>query len=60
MTDITIEEPNSVGLVSPQLFSYEQPFTLQNGAVLQGFNLVYETYGELTEYDSANDQSWGR
>ena len=46
---MTAQDDNSVGLVSPELFRYEQPFTLQNGAVLQGFDLVYETYGELNQ-----------
>ncbi|MEC7413291.1 MAG: homoserine O-acetyltransferase [Pseudomonadota bacterium] len=46
---MTTQEQHSVGLVSPRLFSYEQPFALQNGDVLPGFNLMYETYGELSE-----------
>ena len=50
---MTAQDDNSVGLVSPELFRYEQPFTLQNGAVLQGFDLVYETYGELNQ-DASN------
>ena len=50
---MTAQDDNSVGLVSPELFRYEQLFTLQNGAVLQGFDLVYETYGELNQ-DASN------
>ena len=46
---MTTQEQHSVGLVNPRLFSYEQPFALQNGDVLPGFNLMYETYGELSE-----------
>lgn len=36
-----------VGLVSPQTQSFDEPFTLASGDVLLGFELVYETYGEL-------------
>ena len=37
----------SVGLVQPQVARYDQPLTLQCRAELPGFELVYETYGEL-------------
>jgi homoserine O-acetyltransferase/O-succinyltransferase len=38
---------DSVGLVTPRVFTSEQPFALQCGATLPRFELVYETYGEL-------------
>ena len=38
---------SNVGVVTPTVFNYQLPFTLQNGEALQGFDLVYETYGEL-------------
>ena len=38
---------DNVGVVTPTVFNYQLPFTLQNGEALQGFDLVYETYGEL-------------
>ena len=38
---------DNVGVVAPSVFKYQLPFTLQNGEALQGFDLVYETYGEL-------------
>jgi len=38
---------NSVGIVTPQVFSHEADFPLQCGRTLPGFELVYETYGEL-------------
>lgn len=38
---------DSVGLVKPQLFRHDGPLTLRSGAVLPGFELVYETYGKL-------------
>jgi homoserine O-acetyltransferase len=40
-------DPASVGAVSPLVAKFEQPFTLKSGAVLEGFELVYETYGTL-------------
>jgi homoserine O-acetyltransferase len=39
--------PDSVGLVSPETVRFEVPFELQCGTTLAGFELVYETYGEL-------------
>jgi homoserine O-acetyltransferase/O-succinyltransferase len=38
---------DSVGLVTPRVFTSESPFALQCGEALPGFELVYETYGEL-------------
>ncbi len=38
---------DSVGLVSPQLFHFEEELTLRSGKVLPGFDLMVETYGEL-------------
>ena len=37
----------SVGIVSPQRFVCNEPLTLQNGSVLESYELVYETYGTL-------------
>ncbi len=37
----------SVGLVAPQRFACGDSFVLQCGRALPGFELVYETYGEL-------------
>lgn len=39
--------PDSVGLVEPQWFRHPEPFPLQCGIALPGFELVYETYGRL-------------
>ena len=36
-----------VGLVSAQRARFDQPLELRSGAVLPGFDLVYETYGTL-------------
>ncbi|MEM7077307.1 MAG: homoserine O-acetyltransferase [Pseudomonadota bacterium] len=38
---------DSVGLVQPQVFSQDEPFTLQCGITLPTYQLSYETYGEL-------------
>ena len=38
---------NSVGVVTPQRVIFDAPITLQGGVTLPGFELVYETYGEL-------------
>ena len=41
------DAPDSVGLVEPRLARYDQPLELQCRTTLPGFELVYETYGEL-------------
>ncbi len=41
------EAPASVGLVEPKVARFETPFALQCQVELPGFQLVYETYGEL-------------
>ena len=38
---------DNVGVVTPSVFHYPEPFLLQNGGALEGFDLVYETYGNL-------------
>ena len=38
---------NSVGVVEPQRFRFDGSMGLKSGAVLPGFELVYETYGTL-------------
>lgn len=44
----TIPE-DSVGLVSPEYFRYDQPMNLESDKTLSGFELVFETYGELNK-----------
>ena len=47
---MAVEIPdNSVGLVKPLSHRFDSSITLQSGAKLPGFELVYETYGELNE-----------
>ncbi len=38
---------DSVGLVTPQKFQFEQPLELECGRVLPRFDLMVETYGTL-------------
>ena len=38
---------NSVGIVSPQRARFPEALYLESGEVLDGFELIYETYGEL-------------
>src|SRR2546426_4782544 len=40
-------EPRSVGAVRPQTLSFTEPLRFRSGAVLNSYDLVYETYGTL-------------
>ena len=40
-------DPTSVGLVTPQKVRFDEPLTLKCGRALAGYELAYETYGEL-------------
>ena len=39
--------PDSVGLVQPRSLHFAQPLPLVSGRVLESYDLVFETYGEL-------------
>jgi homoserine O-acetyltransferase/O-succinyltransferase len=39
--------PESVGAVRPHTMHFDEPLALKSGATLAGYDLVYETYGEL-------------
>ncbi|MCF8998621.1 homoserine O-succinyltransferase MetX [Acinetobacter nectaris] len=43
---------DSVGIVTPQKYSFEQPLELECGRVLPRFELMVETYGQLNETKS--------
>ena len=43
----------SIGVVTPQSMHFAQPLSLQSGAVLSDYTLVYETYGSLNA-DASN------
>src|SRR3979490_1309429 len=38
-------EPRSVGAVRPQTLSFTEPLRFRSGAVLDSYDLLYETYG---------------
>lgn len=38
---------DSVGIVSPQCFHFDEPLTLRSGKVIKTYDLMVETYGEL-------------
>ncbi|MDO9475724.1 MAG: homoserine O-acetyltransferase [Pseudohongiella sp.] len=38
---------DSVGIVSPQRFHFDEPLTLRSGKVIKTYDLMVETYGEL-------------
>ncbi|PCL21357.1 homoserine O-acetyltransferase [Snodgrassella alvi] len=42
-----MKEIDSIGIVTPQKWSFDSPLTLQNGCVLPRFELMIETYGTL-------------
>jgi len=42
-----MQDPTSVGIVTPQSVRFDTPLHLKSGAVLDSYELVYETYGEL-------------
>ncbi|MCH8551775.1 MAG: homoserine O-acetyltransferase [Natronospirillum sp.] len=39
----------SVGIVEPQVMTFDEPLPLRSGRTLDHYELVYETYGELNE-----------
>ncbi|WP_114417015.1 homoserine O-succinyltransferase MetX [Marinospirillum perlucidum] len=44
---------DSVGLVTPQVFAFDQPLALEGGSHLSNWQLMVETYGELNT-DASN------
>lgn len=42
-----MKEIDSIGIVTPQKWSFDSPLTLQNGCILPRFELMIETYGTL-------------
>lgn len=47
-----MNDSNSIGVVTPQLAQFDTPLTLACGRVLERYELVYETYGELNDQRS--------
>lgn len=46
-------DANSVGIVKPEYLTVTEPLTLACGRVLNGYQLIYETYGQLNA-DASN------
>ncbi len=46
-TTVHSPDPTSVGIVTPQTARFDTPIKLRSGAVLDRYELVYETYGQL-------------
>ena len=44
-----MQDPHSIGVVFPKTAHFDAPITLRSGTVLDRYDLVYETYGELNE-----------
>src|SRR3970040_1607031 len=42
-----MSEQRSVGAVQPQTMHFQDPLRFRSGAVLDGYDLMYETYGTL-------------
>ncbi|MEX0963215.1 MAG: homoserine O-acetyltransferase [Pseudohongiellaceae bacterium] len=43
---------DSVGLVTPQVYKFDEPLTLRSGKVLPEYELIVETYGKLNSAKS--------
>jgi len=43
------EQPQSVGVVEPQIAKFDSPLHLASSGILEQYSLVYETYGNLNE-----------
>ena len=44
---------DSVGIVAPEIVHFDQPLSLTSGGVIDAYDLIYETYGELNADDLA-------
>jgi len=42
-----MQDSNSVGIVTPQYIHIDKPIQLKSSSVLDSYDLIYETYGEL-------------
>ncbi|GMR17713.1 MAG: homoserine O-acetyltransferase [Gammaproteobacteria bacterium] len=43
---------DSIGLVTPDFVTIDQPITLTSGEILNSYTLIYETYGDLNQTKS--------
>ena len=44
---MSTQDSDSIGIVSARRAHFDTPLSLKSGAVLDSYELVYETYGEL-------------
>jgi homoserine O-acetyltransferase len=44
---------DSVGIISPKIQRFDEPLKLRSGRVIESYELIYETYGELNS-DASN------
>lgn len=49
---MSAQDSNSIGIVVPQSVHIDTPLHLKSGSVLNGYDLVYETYGTLNSTKS--------
>ena len=49
MSGTAVSNSGSVGIIEPRTFQHPADFLLKCGTTLRGFELIYETYGELNE-----------
>ena len=43
----SIDAPDSVGIVTPHSYHFDEPLQLRSGKTLPSYDLMVETYGEL-------------
>ena len=47
-----MQQHSSIGIVTPQIAQFSAPLPLKSGAVLENYQLIYETYGALNHTKS--------
>lgn len=47
-----MQQHSSIGIVTPQIAQFSAPLPLKSGAVLENYQLIYETYGTLNHTKS--------
>ena len=46
----TSNPTNSVGIVKPEVYHFDEPLTLRSGKIIPTYDLVVETYGKLNKH----------
>ena len=47
-----MQQHSSIGIVTPQIAQFSAPLPLKSGAILENYQLIYETYGTLNHTKS--------